>query len=353
MSVLCLHLSRLFLARWLATLLILAFLLQLLDLLDNATDVFIRGGGPWDVGRYALLRFPSAAERLVPLAALVAGLLTFMRLAAGSEAATLRALGVSGHLLVLLLLPACFVVAILQFGLSDQVVPRTQRFFTDWWAALPGAPPPSNRDRVWLRAGRDVVALDRVTSSGKAASGVLLVQRDHEGRALARVDAASATLGPDGWVLHEARVIRPGGAPPERVDTLPWPDGPSPRNLADLARPIDGVPIAVALQILDGRWIGGRGAAFYKTRVHMRLAAIPSAVVMVLLAFPATHALPRRGGGARLSAVAVALGLLYVTLAGGLAALGEAGAIPPALAAWTSPILFCCVGLMLLLDMEG
>ena len=113
MSVLGRHLSTLFLGRWLAALLGLAAMLQLLDLLDNATDVLARGGGAAGVARYALLRLPSAAERLVPLAALVAGLLTFARLAAGSEAATMRALGVSGHRMVRMLLPACFLVAFL------------------------------------------------------------------------------------------------------------------------------------------------------------------------------------------------------------------------------------------------
>ena len=353
MTVLGLHLSRLFLGRWLAALLALAFMLQLLDLLDNATDVLTRGGGALGIGHYALLRFPSAAERLVPLAALVAALLTFARLAAGSEAATLRALGVSGHRMVGLLLPACGLVAMLQFGLGDQLVPRTQRLFTDWWTSLPGPPSSNEPERVWLRAGQDVVALNRVATNGAAASGVLLVQRDREGRALARLDAERAVHGGEGWTLRDVRVTRLGGSAPERLDALPWPDGPTPRNLADLARPIDGVPVAVALQVLDGRWIGGRGEAFYRTRVQSRLAAIPGAAIMVLLAFPATRALPRRGGAARVAAVSVGLGLLYVTLAGGLAALGEAGAVPPAMAAWTAPILFCCVGLVMLLDSEG
>ena len=353
MSVLGRHLSRLFLGRWLAALLGLAVMLQLLDLLDNATDVLARGGGAQGVARYALLRFPSAAERLVPLAALVAALLTFARLAAGSEAATMRALGISGHRMVRLLLPACGVVALLQFGLSDQLVPRTQRVFADWWASLPGAEPPNENNRVWLRAGGDVVALARVAANGASAGGVLLVRRDAEGRAFARLDAEQALHGPGGWELRDVRVTRPGGAVPERLPAVPWPEGPSPANLAELARPTDGVPLAKVLRILDGRWIGARGESFYRTRLQERLAAIPGAAIMLLLAFPASRALPRRGGAARAAAAAVLLGLAYVTVAGGLAALGEAGLVPPPLAAWIAPIVFGCLGAVMLLHLEG
>ncbi len=353
MSVLGRHLSRLFLGRWLAALLGLAVMLQLLDLLDNATDVLARGGGAAGVARYAALRFPSAAERLVPLAALVAGLLTFARLAAASEAATLRALGVSGHRMVGLLLPACALVAALQFGLSDQLVPRTQRLFADWWAALPGAPAPAERDQVWLRAGADVAALDRVSIDGAFAEGVLLVRRDARGEAFARLDAARAERGPDGWTLLDVRVTRPGGAPPERLAAVAWPEGPAPRNLAELARPTEGMPVVKVLRILDGRWLGGRSESFYRTRVQERLAAIPGAAIMLLLAYPASRAVPRRGGAARLAALSIALGLGYVALSGGAAALGEAGLVPPLLAAWTAPIVFGCVGLVMLLHLEG
>lgn len=343
----------LFLGRWLAALLGLAAMLQLLDLLDNATDVLARGGGAAGVARYALLRLPSAAERLVPLAALVAALLTFARLAAGSEAATMRALGVSGHRMVRMLLPACFLVAAFQFALSDQLVPRTQRLFADWWASLPGAPPPDESSRVWLHSGSDVVALNRVSLDGTAASGVLLVRRASDGRALARLDASGAVHGAEGWELRDVRMTRPGGAAPERLASVPWPEGPSPRNLAALARPTDGVPLTQVLGVLDGRWAGERGEAFYRTRLHERLAAVPGAAIMLLLAFPATRALPRRGGAAGPAALAVALGLCFVASAGGLGALGEAGAVQPLLAAWTAPILFGCVGLVMLLHLEG
>ncbi|MFT8244688.1 LptF/LptG family permease [Roseomonas sp. BN140053] len=353
MSVLSRHLSRLFLGRWLAALLALSVLLQMLDLLDNATAVLTRGGGALGVLHYAALRLPSAAERLVPLAALLAALLTFARLAAGSEAATLRALGVGGPGMVRALLPACVLVAGLQFVLTDQVVPRTQRAFADWWAALPKADPPSDNDRLWLRLGDDILAVRRVEERGTRLSGVLLVRRDAEGEAVARLDAAGAAFRPQGWELRDVRVASLDGSLPRQVAAMPWPEGPRPRNLAELALPIESVPLEQILRVLDGRWVGNRGEGFYRTRLQERLAALPSAAIMLLLAFPATLALPRRGGAGRWAALSLLLGLGYVALGGGLAALGEAGVLMPALAAWTAPVAFGCAGLVLLLHLEG
>jgi lipopolysaccharide export LptBFGC system permease protein LptF len=42
------------------------------------------------------------------------------------------------------------------------------------------------------------------------------------------------------------------------------------------------------------------------------------------------------------------LGLGYLVTAGLLTALGEAGALPPAIAAWTAPACFAMAGLWLL-----
>ena len=351
-GVLARHLSKLFLGRWLAALLGLSVLLGLLDLLDNATDVLARGGGAVGILRYTALRLPLAAERLVQMAVLVAALLTFSRLAAGSEAATLRALGVGGGRMVRALVPACLVIAVSGFLLTDQVVPRAQREFDRWWAALPAAPAPEEKP-VWLRAGRDVVSVQRVATDGRRLDGVMIARRDARGVATERLDARSAEHGPRGWVLHGVRVAGTDGTTVRDAEAMPWPEAPPPANIVDLAHPIEGGTTARLLDILAGRWIGSRGDAVYRTELQGRVANLAMPLIMVLLAFPATMALPRRGNGLVLAGGGLLLGLSFVALSGGLSAMGEAGVLAPALAAWGAPILFGSVGVAMLLHLDG
>jgi lipopolysaccharide export system permease protein len=115
-----------------------------------------------------------------------------------------------------------------------------------------------------------------------------------------------------------------------------------------LARPTEAQPLDRLLAGSRGEGAAARGAAFYETRLQSAAAMLATPFIMLLLAVPAAFGLPRQGGGAaRRAAVGLALGLGYLLAAGLLGALGEAGALPPVLAAWrrrssSPPRARCC-----------
>ena len=61
---------------------------------------------------------------------------------------------------------------------------------------------------------------------------------------------------------------------------------------------------------------------------------------------------PRGGGSSAPAALGFLLGVLYLFAGGFLGALGEAGLLPPALAAWAAPVGFGTAGAVLLLRAE-
>jgi lipopolysaccharide export system permease protein len=347
-----LYLMRVFLGRLLGVLLALAALMQLLDLLDNASGVLMRGG-VLAILRYTALRLPTLLGQMLPVATLVAAALTFMRLTSSLELTALRALGVSTWRMMVALLPACALAAAVQFVLLDRIAPPTQRALSDWWAAnpVPGARPEQPR-RIWFRSQDDIVAVDRVSLDGTELEGVIIVGRDPGGLATARIDAAHATHEEGRWTLREVRIARPGGSAVETHASLPWPEGPSPRNMVEIARPTEAVPLARTREILRGEWAGTRGTTYYEMRLQASFAALLGPALMVLLAAPAACGLPRRGGGGLRAGLGLGLGLGYLTFAGLTAALGEAAVLPPAMAAWTPPVIFGCAGLAILVWLE-
>src|SRR3546814_3144490 len=73
--------------------------------------------------------------------------------------------------------------------------------------------------------------------------------------------------------------------------------------------------------------------------------ALPAAVlIMLLLAAPVAQGLQRHGGIVAGLAAGTGLGFLYFITDGFVLALGEAGAIPPVLAAWTPALIFASLG---------
>jgi lipopolysaccharide export system permease protein len=347
------YLSGIFIGRLVAALLGLAALLQLLDLLDRASEVLHRGG-MLDLARYAGLRLPSLLGQMVPLAVLIAGMLTLRRLAMTLEMTALRAAGIPVRRVLAMLLPACAVAALAQALLLGAVAPRTERALAAWWArteprALVADDAPK---RVWLRTGNQIVGIDRVSLDGTHLDGVLLVPRDADALAVARVEASSADHTAAGWVLRDVREAAPSGAALLRQASRPWPEGPAPAELVDLARPTESQDPFWLLRALRREQAVDRGPAFYQTRLQTSIARLLSPFVMLLLAASVAFEMPRRGGGALRPLMALCLGLGFLLLGGLLGALGEAGVLSVALAVWTAPILFGALGGMLLIRFE-
>ena len=342
------YLTRIFLGRTLAVLLGLAALLQVLDLLDKASDVLGRGGVA-DIGRYALLRLPSTLGRLVPLAVLVGGILTFRRLAATLEMTALWGTGRGAWRVMAALAPACALAATVQIVLLAGVAPRTERALADWWDRRePAERPVVLAQRLWLHNGPDIAAADAVSRSGRAMEGVLLVRRDPQGRALLRVDARRAAYGPAGWRLEEVRLVRPGEERVTEMEAFFWPDGPPPEAVRGLARPTEAQSLERLLAARRGEGAVARGPAFYATRLQALGAMAVAPFVMLLLAVPSAFGLPRQGGGVRRAAVGLVLGLGYLVVAGLVNAIGEAGGLAPVTAAWMTPLGFAVAGLLCL-----
>lgn len=348
-----LYLNRIFIGRLLGTLLALAALLQLLDLLDRASDVLQRGGLV-DLARYAALRMPSILGRAMPIAMLVAALLTFRRLAMTLEMTALRATGSSVWGVMRILLPVCLLASLAQAALQTTLAPRTERMLVEWFAATdplvkPDAPPPR---RLWMRIGEDVVAVDRVSLDGRQLDGLLVVQRDPQGLTRQRIDATQARWDGEGWMLREVRVLRPADPRPRRQDSLAWPEGPRPADFIELARPTEALAPTRMVAAIQGSRATARAPAYYLVRLHQLAVQLLDPFIMLLLAAPVVYAMPRRGAQAGRPLACLALGLGYLLLGGLLGALGEVSAITAALAAWASPVLFGAIGAALLIQME-
>ena len=268
------YLTRLFGGRALGALLALTALLQLLDLLDRSSEVLARGGGVLDVLHYAALRSPTLLGHAVPLAVLVGGLLAFWRLAATSEMAALRAAGVGAWRVLGALLPACALAAAAQGALLLGVAPRTERALADWWdarAATSADTPLAVPRRLWFRNGAEIVAVDAVSLDGGRLEGVLVVRRERDGTIAARIEARGAAHdAARGWVLREARVVRPGQAQVEPVAELAWPDGPGPEAMRDLARPTEAQPLDRLLAGARGEGAVSRGARLFRNAGAVR-----------------------------------------------------------------------------------
>src|SRR5262249_31926647 len=150
---------------------VLTGLMQVLELLDVTTDVLDRNLGLPGVLRYALLRLPSELIVALPLAALLGAMSAFYAMARNREITALRSAGVSLKRIVWHLLPVALLFAVLQFGLSQSLVPLAEAELKIWWDA--NAPLDEEPiDPRWVHTRDGPISFDRNTADGRHLQGL-------------------------------------------------------------------------------------------------------------------------------------------------------------------------------------
>lgn len=341
------YLRQLLALRVIAALLALGGLLQVLDLLDSATDIINRGQGIGGIAHYTALRSPIVLLQALPIAALVGAVFTFSALAKQNEIVAMRAAGLPFRRVIEILLPTVLLVGLSHLLLAEVIVPRAQKALTAWWATLPpAADADTDAELLWFRSEGAVVAVAHVLPDGSRLDGIRIYRRDSDGRMQTRLVASSARYEDRQWTLVDAveTDFRSG-----RTTTLAgsprWETPLKPADLARLSADEPYVSGSLALAVLNGTQSGTRTPAFYRTRIQRSLADPLSALIMLLLASPVAVALTRGAQRGSPMLLALASGLLFLLLNGLATALGQASLLRAEVSAWIAPLAFLLLGL--------
>ena len=313
-----------------------------------------------------MLRAPEIVGFILPFSTLLATLLTLARMTQNNEILAAKAAGLSFYRLLFNILPIALVLAALSFLLVDRVTPYTQRILTKWdaeAAALTAnddeAPDEDDREEgIWIRDGISPVRVSVVLNNGRELHGVTIFDRDEGGNLERRITADMAVYEEDGrWRLYgvEELVMRryAGGTFSRRASDV-WEGTLVPAHFADIIAPPQSLTSTQlsAFTRNDGE-VGNRPVYYYETWLQRRYAVPVTIIIMIILAAPMAQSMRRTQRVALGMAAGVGMGFLYFVAEGICQALGEAGAIPAGVAAWTPSLLFLSFGVAGLIRIEG
>jgi lipopolysaccharide export system permease protein len=331
-------------AQILGLLLALTGLMQLLELLEITTDVLDRNLGLSGLAHYALLRIPSELVVALPLAGLLGSMSAFYAMARSREITALRSAGVGLKRVLMYLLPVPLLFALLQLGLTQFLVPKSERNLHSWWQSTVPLEQQTARPQ-WVRTSAGVLRFERASADGTRLLGVGIYSRDSEGLLDLRTRAASAQWRDGVWQLHAATDLHPLPAGrPEPPQQRQWQSNLRPEDVVQLdsAEPhLSGMALA---DVLVGERVGTKPQTYYMTILWRSFTAPLVVFIMMLLAMPAAIVSERGGGGLRLLG-ALALGLGFLLIDGILSAFGTSGRISPLWSATAAPLLFFSLGL--------
>ncbi len=334
------------------TLLAVAPLFMLGDLTDNIDDYLRRDDvGVARVIEGYLYSFPQWFQWSLPIAALVAAVFTVSRMTANREVLAAKAGGVSFHRLFLPMLFVASAVTGVGFGVADYV-PRTNRVAMDLLGNRPILR--TFRDDFTFRTeGGMLLSVRRLNVDQGTLQDVVLTREGDDGSRL-HIEAGSGNWAPlaGGWQLTQGRVrhvFEDRSETAMRFDRMRVPAlTETPEELLAIARDAEEMTRAeIERQVGIIERSGGQADAL-RVEAAQR-GAIPVATLVIIL-FAAPLATTSKRGGAAFG-VGLALGslILYIMLLNIWGAMGAAGIVGPATAAWTPNAIFLLLGLVFLI----
>lgn len=351
------YLSRLFITRIIAVLLMLVLVLQLLDLLGQSGDILgYPGNGEAQLLTYVGLRAPQLIARFLPYSVLLATIITLATLNQNSEVIAMKAAGLSAHQVLAPLFLSALAVALVSLAFNERVVTRATATL-DAWSAVDYGPIPKDsgaRSNVYLRDGPNILLAASIAGegSGMVMEGVTWYRRDADGMVVEQLRSPRATYANPGWRLESPvrfdakttttqrlrpTVIAPELGPAEVAISKVDADS---QNIFELSHSIG------ALKSAGRRTTELEGAWWHK------LSGPFSAVLMPLLGAVAAFGLARSGQLLIRAIIGMALGFAYFVVDNAALAMGNFGGYPPLVAAWAPFLLFALVGETVLVRTE-
>jgi lipopolysaccharide export system permease protein len=320
------------------------------EFFDRFDDFLKQGASAGTIALLFLHRIPFVVAQVTPVAVLAGALVGLGLLTRNNEFVALRSCGVS---LAQVTAPLAAVGVLIGIGLffwGETVVPASARRWTQIWnqdVKKRNAPTGvfAGRD-VWFHGRAGFYNIDRVAPRRKTLYGLTIYQLRHEDfRPVRVIEVATATWSGGHWQFDGAHTTRidadgvhqDGGLPPNFM---------LPESLEDFGvialDPEETSYDTLRRQIKSLR-SKGVDASESLVDLHLKIATPFAAVVMILLAVP----LSTRGSRATSLPAAIglgfAIGVSYFFVVGFARALGQAGTLPPVVAAWTANVLFALI----------
>jgi lipopolysaccharide export system permease protein len=334
-SIIARYVGRLVLGRFVVLLLGLATLMMLLEFLADSdqviasTDHAVRA-----LAFYMVLRLPAVLAELIPVAALLAGLVSFTELARHSELTAIYAGGMSKVRLAGAVLPVACLIGGFQFVIEDQAQPVASRQLRAWGVGDYN-PEHGGANEIWLRHGDEILRIGAIDPERAELRDLTIFRRDADGNLTAKIQAARAVAEGDRWMLFDIARSEVATASVDTAAHMSWAGDLNAADLDTLITSPAEMPLIDLLRVIERPELGSQPIYRYATWLHERLAA-PVTTAMLLLLTVALARPPRgRATQGMLVVIGIGVGFLLWTFDSLVLNFGDLGLLPPVLAAWT------------------
>ncbi len=330
----------------------------LLDFTENASKLSnLPDYSVWAALALSGMRVPFILQQMIPFVALFSAMATLISLNRKYELVIARSVGVSAWQF---LLPACF--GALMFGLATIFIlnPLAAHGFAKAeeiaavWKNGKVTDVSALRD-PWLRQktdeGETIIGAKNILNRGTTLADATFIQFDASKNISERYDARVATLRDGYWELSDVtRFAR--GEEPRKLQSFQIPTQLRPEYVEEKLASPDTIPFTQLRQKIEVARSFGYSANEFDMQYQSLLALPALLMAMTLIAATVSLKFVRFGQSGAMILGGVAAGFMLYVVSVLVKAFGNAGFVPPFVAAWVPVVIATFFGVSFLLHKE-
>jgi lipopolysaccharide export system permease protein len=339
-------------------LLIFVGIYLVVDLFEKLSKFLEARVPPGLIAWYYLFRLPRIFIEVLPVAVLLAAMLSLGAMARNNELLAMK----MGHVGTLrLALPAIGVgvlASLAAWGVTEYVVPRSSERALNIERTevrrLPAHRTTRDSD-IWYRAqGERFVHIDLIEIQTGTIRGFSVFDLTPGFDLIRRVDAHEARWTERGWEVRNGFQLTPanGTLAVTPFKELLIPLGERPDEFARVARSPEEMTFTQLRQYIDKLIKSGVSATRYQVDLYAKVSTAMVGLIMALIGVSFGLRTGRAGVMLWVGAC-IPMGFLYYMLLSLGISFGRGGAIPPLLSAWIPNLVFGLAGLVSLLRLRG
>jgi len=315
-------------------------------------DTFVDAqAAPALVVRFYLTYVPVVLVQILPVAVLLASLLSLGRFVRYNELTAMRIAGQSLYRIFRPLFALALALSVVSFVLGEAVVPeanhRRKKVMDQEIKQKPELPSRRQDVRYIGRDGRIYILGSYDTQ--RAMMRDVVVQEFKAGTLSRRIDARLGQWKEDHWELASGyvRTFNADTVGTRRFDRLVLEAPERPEEFAKEERDPEVMGFLELRRWIERFRESGGEVRPYLVDLHLKLASPLTNLITVLIGASLSTRI-RRGGTALGFGLSLVISFVYYSLIRAGQALGHGGALPPVLAAWISNLIFGALALTLL-----
>jgi lipopolysaccharide export system permease protein len=310
------------------------------------------------VARFFLYSIPVMITMSLPMATLIAALLSLGNLSSHNEIIAMRAGGVSLARIIAPLVAGGILISIFGFINNEFIMPAcTSRANYIRFVEIEKKQQQVmfQQSKLWLRGPDNSIAnIELVSPNRNEMLGLNIYKLNPDYSVRERIIAKSLVWESGAWKLRQSRTITiRGNTINSRVS-----DGEvfnivdNPDNFGMIVKDSEEMNFQEMWEYVNRLKASGYEATRYEVDLHSKLAFPLTSLLVVLISVPFSFHKVRSGGAARGFAFAIVIAFTYLTIMGIGQSLGNSGTLSPILAAWLANIIFTATTLVILFRMQ-